>query len=75
MKMSNGELMRRIIHGNATAAQLREYADRVTAISTAEPCKHGHFGCALIDGGPCLDESLHHADELDPGADEQGATP
>ena len=23
-----------------------------------EPCEHGHFGCAIWYGGPCMDEQL-----------------
>lgn len=33
------------------------YIDAVNEAYDAEPCEHGHFGCALFNGGPCSDEA------------------
>ncbi len=34
----------------------RAYVDRVSRLKDPPPCKHGHFGCAAWDDGPCTDE-------------------
>lgn len=57
--MKNSELIYRVTAGVATPGQRRLYADRVTRQRVNEhSCVYGHFGCALIDDGPCLDETL-----------------
>jgi hypothetical protein len=60
--MTNRDLIRRIESKRATVGDLREYARRVERRADAEPCTYGHFGCALVEGGPCLNESLTVAD-------------
>lgn len=59
--MTNATLIQLIETGKATAGQYRRYADLVTRRKDAAECKYAHFGCALIKGGPCLDESLGNA--------------
>jgi hypothetical protein len=71
--MTKDQLIRRIEAGRATAAELRRYADRVSRRAMAEPCTHGHFGCALVEGGPCMDEALANAEAMGtPTAPENG---
>lgn len=40
--------------------EARKYIHLVQLINrtqgSAEPCWHGHFGCAIWDGGPCENE-------------------
>jgi hypothetical protein len=60
--MTNEQLIRKIKNGTATNGERRTYAARVSQRSMAEPCEHGHFGCALVEGGPCLDETLGEAE-------------
>jgi len=56
--MTNKELIRAIAAGRVKPGQARTYAARVTARKDAPECKHGHFGCALVERGPCMDETL-----------------
>jgi hypothetical protein len=37
-----------------TKGQARDYIEQ--ANRDGHPCKYGHFGCAVRDGGPCSDE-------------------
>jgi len=41
----------------------RRYADRVTRTTDAKPCQHGHFDCALWEGGPCMNEWLSRLED------------
>lgn len=63
--MKNRELIRRIERGSATIGQLRMYADRVSSRMWPDYCQYGHLDCALVPGGPCLNEVLNLADYLD----------
>lgn len=38
-----------------------EYADKVAEADVLYPCKYGHSACALVKGGPCVDEELGNA--------------
>ena len=39
----------------------RRYASRIQKCYDAPSCYNGHFGCALWEDGPCLDEELSNA--------------
>ena len=39
-----------------TIAQLRTFIDTVNADEGAYPCRYGHAGCAVRQGGRCSDE-------------------
>ncbi len=56
--MTNRELIARVEAGKATDGQRRTYAARVRALKDPPACKHGHYECALVERGPCLDETL-----------------
>ena len=71
--MTNRELVARIDRKLATPAERREYARRTQRLAEAYECKHGHFECALVKGGPCLDETLAGAEEPDPEEVAEGA--
>jgi hypothetical protein len=32
------------------------YVRAVTESNESEPCRYGHYHCALVEGGPCSDE-------------------
>ena len=49
-----------------------EYADKVSAMPMAEPCKYGHIGCATHEGGPCCDEVLTQHEHEEPDCSECG---
>ena len=34
------------------------YASRIHRCYDPPACEHGHFGCALWEDGPCMDEQL-----------------
>lgn len=65
--MKNRDLIARIRSGEATDAERREYARRVGRLAWPPECLHGHVECALVERGPCLDETL--AGCSDGGAD------
>lgn len=46
----------------------RRYAEAVHQRSHADDCRHGHLGCALWPGGPCMDELLAAQEALDRAA-------
>jgi hypothetical protein len=56
--MTNRELIERIKLGRATDGQRKEYARRKRRLVDAPACVHGHFECALVENGPCIDETL-----------------
>jgi hypothetical protein len=66
--MTKNELVRLVKLGAAKPAVLREYARRVSRNGSAGPCEFGHFGCSLVDGGPCADWALAMAE----GEEENG---
>ncbi len=43
-------------HRPITKQQADEYCKYVARWYHSEPCEHGHFGCALWNGGPCESE-------------------
>lgn len=59
-RLCNADLIGRIERHVATASELRDYARRVERMNP-KSCRYGHFDCALVEGGPCLDESLARA--------------
>jgi len=56
--MTNRQLVDVIRAGKATDGQRKEYGRRVRRLAEPHPCTHGHFDCALVEKGPCLDETL-----------------
>jgi len=36
---------------------IRQYIERVARCRDPKPCRYGHFGCALNEGGPCSNEA------------------
>ena len=66
--MTNRQLVEQIKRGNPTDGQRGEYAHRVRRLKDPPACVHGHFGCALVEKGPCVDETL--AGRKDGGFDE-----
>lgn len=43
----------------------KKYAAIVERTFNPEPCEHGHFGCAIWYGGPCVDEQLQNISTTD----------
>ncbi len=34
----------------------QEYVNKVNAMMDPQPCKYGHWSCAIVEGGMCSDE-------------------
>jgi len=56
--MKNAELISKIDDGSATVGQCREYIRRTERKLNQATCAEGHIGCALVEGGPCINDVL-----------------
>jgi hypothetical protein len=71
--VKNADLIRRVKAAPASSADLKEYARRVSRRVNADYCEYRHHGCALVPGGPCLDEVLGRAEHLEVAVQESMA--
>lgn len=59
-RMTTAAIMHRLDTGTANTADRRVYVSRVERSNrwarSGTPCRHGHYDCAAIEGGPCSDE-------------------
>jgi hypothetical protein len=56
--VTNTALVAKIAARIATPTEQRLYAGRVERRLNPPPCRYGHLGCALTEGGPCMNEVL-----------------